>query len=85
MNDDTENVLFEAINAEGHIFQEKCFDVLSGSLKRAPAIWQRLGIEWLYRIVQEPRRMWRRYLVTNTLFCGMLVREMFKRRRAPRR
>ena len=58
------------------------FDVMAGKVKRAPAIWQRLGMEWLYRIVQEPRRMWRRYLVTNTLFCGMLARELFKRRRA---
>ncbi len=51
------------------------FDVIAGKVKRAPRLWQRLGMEWLYRVVQEPRRMWRRYLVTNTLFCGMVVRE----------
>ncbi len=61
------------------------FDVMAGKVKRAPALWQRLGMEWLYRIVQEPRRMWRRYLVTNTLFLGMLARELLKRRRVPRR
>jgi len=60
------------------------FDVLAGKVRRAPALWQRLGMEWLYRIVQEPRRMWRRYLVTNTLFCGMLIGELFRRHRGPR-
>ncbi len=54
------------------------FDVLAGKVKRAPRLWQRLGLEWLYRVVQEPRRMWRRYLVTNTLFAGMLMRELVR-------
>ncbi len=52
------------------------FDVLSGKTKRAPERWQRLGLEWLYRVVQEPRRMWRRYLVTNVLLCGMVMKEL---------
>jgi N-acetylglucosaminyldiphosphoundecaprenol N-acetyl-beta-D-mannosaminyltransferase len=56
------------------------FDVMAGKVKRAPRLWQRLGCEWLYRVVQEPRRMWKRYLVTNTLFAGMLVREMLNPR-----
>lgn len=51
------------------------FDVMAGKVKRAPVGWQKLGLEWLYRVVQEPRRMWRRYLVTNTLFCWMLFSE----------
>jgi N-acetylglucosaminyldiphosphoundecaprenol N-acetyl-beta-D-mannosaminyltransferase len=55
------------------------FDVLSGQVKRAPAVWQRLGLEWLYRVVQEPRRMWRRYLVTNSIFICLLLREIFHR------
>ncbi len=49
------------------------FDVIAGKVRRAPAIWQRLGIEWLYRVIQEPGRMWKRYLVTNTLFCGLVL------------
>jgi len=53
------------------------FDVMAGKVRRAPAIWQKLGMEWAYRVMQEPRRMWRRYLVTNTLFLWMLTREMF--------
>jgi N-acetylglucosaminyldiphosphoundecaprenol N-acetyl-beta-D-mannosaminyltransferase len=52
------------------------FDVLSGLVKRAPRLWQRLGLEWLYRVVQEPGRMWKRYLVTNSIFLGLLCREM---------
>jgi N-acetylglucosaminyldiphosphoundecaprenol N-acetyl-beta-D-mannosaminyltransferase len=52
-------------------------DVMAGKTKRAPARWQELGLEWLYRVRQEPRRLWKRYLVTNTLFLGLLVRELF--------
>ncbi len=53
------------------------FDVMAGKVERAPDRWQRLGLEWLYRVKQEPRRLWRRYLVTNTLFCGMVISEWF--------
>jgi len=60
------------------------FDVMAGKVKRAPELWQRLGMEWLYRIVQEPRRMWRRYLVTNTLFCWMVLCQFCGRRYEPR-
>jgi N-acetylglucosaminyldiphosphoundecaprenol N-acetyl-beta-D-mannosaminyltransferase len=55
------------------------FDVLAGKVERAPEAWQRLGLEWLYRVKQEPRRLWRRYLVTNTLFCGMVVGQLLRR------
>lgn len=44
------------------------FDFHSGMKKRAPLWWQRHGLEWLYRLGSEPRRLMRRYLVTNTLF-----------------
>jgi N-acetylglucosaminyldiphosphoundecaprenol N-acetyl-beta-D-mannosaminyltransferase len=56
------------------------FDVLAGKVRRAPLVWQRLGLEWLYRVCQEPRRLWRRYLVTNTLFCTIVVSELVRRR-----
>lgn len=55
------------------------FDVLAGRVRRAPPIWRRLGLEWLYRVKQEPRRMWRRYLVTNTLFCAMILGDLMGR------
>jgi N-acetylglucosaminyldiphosphoundecaprenol N-acetyl-beta-D-mannosaminyltransferase len=51
------------------------FDVVAGEVRRAPAVWQRLGLEWLYRVKQEPRRLWKRYLVTNALFARMLLVE----------
>ena len=51
------------------------FDVLAGKVRRAPETWQRLGLEWLYRVKQEPRRLWRRYLITNVIFCSMVLSE----------
>lgn len=44
------------------------FDVYAGKTERAPHWMQRWGLEWLFRVLQEPRRMWKRYLVTNTKF-----------------
>jgi N-acetylglucosaminyldiphosphoundecaprenol N-acetyl-beta-D-mannosaminyltransferase len=44
------------------------FDYHAGSIKRAPKWMQNAGLEWLHRLASEPRRLWRRYLVTNTLF-----------------
>ncbi len=55
------------------------FDVAAGKVARAPMLWQRLGLEWLYRVKQEPRRLWKRYLVTNTIFARMLFREWLRR------
>jgi len=49
------------------------FDFLTGSLRRAPVWMQRAGLEWLFRLLSEPRRLWRRYLVTNTLFLFYLL------------
>ena len=54
------------------------FDVVSGLIKRAPMWMQKTGLEWFYRVLQEPRRMWRRYLTTNTKFILLLVKEKIK-------
>lgn len=51
------------------------FDFHSGRVRRAPAWMQRMGLEWLYRLVKEPRRLGRRYTVTNTKFVLLLVRD----------
>mgnify|MGYP000905668842 FL=1 len=51
------------------------FDVWAGKVKRAPRLWQRMGMEWLYRVIQEPRRMLRRYVETNAIFCWMVLHE----------
>jgi N-acetylglucosaminyldiphosphoundecaprenol N-acetyl-beta-D-mannosaminyltransferase len=55
------------------------FDVMAGKVERAPVLWQKLGMEWLYRVKQEPRRLWKRYLVTNTQFTGMVLSGMVRR------
>jgi N-acetylglucosaminyldiphosphoundecaprenol N-acetyl-beta-D-mannosaminyltransferase len=55
------------------------FDVVAGKVRRAPKWMQRLGLEWFFRVLQEPRQMWRRYLVTNTRFALMLLREKWRR------
>jgi N-acetylglucosaminyldiphosphoundecaprenol N-acetyl-beta-D-mannosaminyltransferase len=47
-------------------------DVIAGVTRRAPDAWQRLGLEWLFRLLQEPRRMFRRYAVTNTRFIALV-------------
>ena len=51
------------------------FDVLAGLTRRAPTSWQRMGFEWAYRLAQEPRRLWRRYLSTNTRFVWQVAKE----------
>jgi N-acetylglucosaminyldiphosphoundecaprenol N-acetyl-beta-D-mannosaminyltransferase len=54
------------------------FDIQAGITKRAPLRWQGLGLEWLYRLLQEPRRMWKRYLRTNSIFLAMTARELVR-------
>jgi len=56
------------------------FDFHAGMVRRAPRWMQRGGLEWLYRLACEPRRLWRRYLVTNTLFFAYLLSELIGRR-----
>ncbi|MDQ2839112.1 MAG: WecB/TagA/CpsF family glycosyltransferase [Actinomycetota bacterium] len=52
------------------------FDVFAGLTKRAPASWQRFGAEWLFRLLQEPGRLWKRYLTTNSAFAWQLLLEL---------
>ena len=51
------------------------FDFYAGTVKRAPQLYINLGLEWLYRLVKEPRRMWKRYLIGNTKFIWYVVKE----------
>jgi len=62
------------------------FDYHAGNLKFAPRWMQRYGLEWLYRLAQEPRRLWRRYLLLNPAFLALLVLQLtgLKRWPAPR-
>ena len=51
------------------------FDFYAGTAKRAPLWWQQHSLEWLYRLIKEPRRMWRRYIIGNAKFIRNIVRE----------
>ena len=51
------------------------FDFFAGTVERAPIWWQRHGLEWLYRLLKEPQRMWRRYIIGNTLFLWNMLKE----------
>jgi N-acetylglucosaminyldiphosphoundecaprenol N-acetyl-beta-D-mannosaminyltransferase len=51
------------------------FDHVSGRARRAPVFLQRAGLEWLYRLAREPRRLWRRYLIGNTAFMWLVAKQ----------
>ena len=51
------------------------FDFFAGTTERAPLWWQQHSLEWLYRLIKEPKRMWRRYLVGNVLFLWNICKE----------
>ena len=55
------------------------FDVIAGYTKRAPKWMQNSGLEWFYRFLQEPERMWKRYLVGNSKFIYLVLKEKFKK------
>lgn len=54
------------------------FDVLSGNIKRAPMWMQKLNLEWLFRMIQEPRRLAKRYVIGNTIFICSVLKEKIK-------
>ena len=54
------------------------FDVIAGKVKRAPKWMQKYGLEWFYRFLQEPKRMWKRAFVDNGKFLGLVVKEFIK-------
>jgi len=56
------------------------FDVLAGFIQRAPSAAQRLGLEWAWRLMMEPRKLWKRYLTTNSEFIWRAGREVLLRR-----
>ena len=54
------------------------FDFFAGTAKRAPQWWQDHSLEWLYRLMREPKRMWRRYIIGNSLFIRNILKEMYE-------
>lgn len=61
------------------------FDHINGLIPRAPAWMQRAGLEWMHRLWREPRRLWRRYLVGNTLFVWLVAKQLVGRGQKPDR
>lgn len=59
------------------------FELIAGMTKRAPLVFQRLGFEWLWRLCVEPRRLWKRYLVGNTIFLLVVLRQYLAERQRP--
>ena len=55
------------------------FDFHAGTVKQAPSWMQNMGLEWLFRLIQEPKRLWKRYLVTNTIFLFLFLKAAFKK------
>lgn len=56
------------------------FDFYAGAAQRAPLWWQQHSLEWLYRLLKEPKRMWRRYIIGNILFVHNILRERLRGR-----
>lgn len=54
------------------------FDYLAGNIKHAPEWMKNIALEWLYRLIQEPKRLWKRYLITNTLFLLYFFLELYR-------
>lgn len=64
------------LEVKGHIGTiGAVFDFFAGTIDRAPVWWQEHGLEWLYRLMKEPRRMWKRYIIGNTLFLWNVIKE----------
>lgn len=61
------------------------FDMLSGQTGNAPKWMQRAGLEWTYRLVQEPRRLWKRHLKHNPRFLALLAAQVLTQRVLRRR
>lgn len=56
------------------------FDVIAGKVKRAPRFLQRMGLEWFWRFMHEPRRLWRRYFLGNIRFVQLVAQELIRQR-----
>jgi exopolysaccharide biosynthesis WecB/TagA/CpsF family protein len=70
----------DRLNAKVLLAVGLAFDVIAGVRKRAPRVMRVCGMEWLYRLFQDPRRLWRRYLVYNTWFIYQSFREAWSQK-----
>jgi N-acetylglucosaminyldiphosphoundecaprenol N-acetyl-beta-D-mannosaminyltransferase len=70
---------YDQLYVKGHIGTiGAVFDFYAGTVERAPLWWQEHSIEWLYRLIKEPRRMWRRYLIGNMKFAWYMLEEKLR-------
>ena len=78
--------LEEALRAEALLMGRRTFEIFAGRFTRAPLLLQKAGLEWAWRLAQDPARLWRRYLSTNGYVLAMMLREASRRlfRPAPR-
>lgn len=76
---------FERLRAPVLIGVGAAFDMLAGTVRRAPIIFQRTGCEWMFRIAQEPRRLGKRYLTSNSQFAIRLLGEILQPPNPPSR
>lgn len=78
--------LIEYLQEKGHrcVFMGVggSFDVISGKIPRAPKWMQKMNLEWLFRVMQEPKRLFKRYFVGNIIFIKAILKERFKRDKA---
>lgn len=67
------NKNYEKLNAKTFVTCGGLFDYYSGNVKRAPLLVRKLGLEWLFRLVQEPKRLYKRYIFGNIKFIGRIL------------
>ncbi len=75
----------EKLNVKVAIGVGAVFDFIAGTKKRAPKWMQKIGLEWFWRLIQEPKRLWKRYLMGNTIFIWLVLKEFIKIRLLGRR
>jgi N-acetylglucosaminyldiphosphoundecaprenol N-acetyl-beta-D-mannosaminyltransferase len=69
----------DALPPAAYVAVGAAFSLIGGTVKQAPLSWQRLGLEWAFRLLTEPRRLWRRYLVNNTYFVILTGWELIRK------
>lgn len=67
-----------SINSNIFLTGGGALDYISGKVKTTPKIFGKLYLEWLYRLCQDPRRLWKRYLIGNVVFLKILAKDLFK-------
>ncbi|MEO0119384.1 MAG: WecB/TagA/CpsF family glycosyltransferase [candidate division WOR-3 bacterium] len=70
---------FDKLNIKIAFSLGAALDYFAGTIKRAPKWMQKIGLEWFWRLIQEPKRLWKRYLIGNTIFVFLVLRELIRK------